>query len=177
MKSERRKKISVIVAMTEEGVIGIDNNLPWHISEDLKLFKKTTDQNILVMGRHTFESIGKPLPGRISFVISKSADTLNDKSVLQNSLGNYECGKAYYFSSLEEAFDASEQVSDREVFVIGGASVYGQAIPFADKLFFSMIKNNYPGNVYFPQFDKTLWQVTEEIDYTDFVFTVLERKS
>lgn len=172
MKNERKKKISVIVAMTGEGVIGIDNNLPWHISEDLKLFKKTTDKNILVMGRHTFESIGKPLPGRINFVISKSAGSLKDPS----SAGNYEYGKAYYFSSLEKAFDAAEEIPDREVFVIGGASVYGQAIPFAYKLFFSMIKKNYPGNVYFPQFDKTLWQVTEEIDYTDFVFTVLERK-
>lgn len=172
MKSEKKKKISLIVAMTEAGVIGIDNNLPWHISEDLKLFKKTTDKNILVMGRHTFESIGKPLPSRISFVISKNAGSLKSES---NSV-DYEYGKVYYFPSLEDAFDAAEQIPDKEVFVIGGASVYGQAIPFADTLLFSMIKKNYPGNVYFPQFDKTLWQVTEETDYTDFVFTVLERK-
>lgn len=161
------KKISLIAAMTPSGVIGLDNTLPWKLPEDLKLFKKTTTGNIIVMGRKTFESIGKPLPGRKNFVITSRA--LAPAEMEQKGDG------PYYFSSLDEALSAAEK-TEGEPFIIGGSSVYRQAIAFADVLYLSMINKEYSGNIYFPVFDRDDWELCEEKDYGDFVLNVLRRK-
>ena len=183
MISSVEKPITIIVAMTKSRLIGYENKMPWHIPEDLKLFKQTTMGNIIIMGRKTFESIGKPLPGRKNFIVSASAfkddSAENNQSVndLQNKsfAKEYEPGKAYYFKSLEDAIQASF-LTDGNPFVIGGASVYKQALPFAKILYVSLVKKIYEGDIYFPEFDAKEWKLAEEKDFTDFTLNVLKRK-
>ena len=164
------KPISIIVAMTKNFLIGNKNNLPWRLPEDLKLFKQTTMCNIIIMGRKTFESIGKPLPGRKNFIISASAF----KNVIPLENGQYEPGKAYYFKSLEEAINASF-LTEGVPFVIGGASVYKQALPLAKTLYISFVKKNYDGDAYFPEIDFKEWKLTEEKDFSDFTLKVFKK--
>ncbi|MCL2295379.1 MAG: dihydrofolate reductase [Spirochaetes bacterium] len=161
------KPISIIVAMTKNRVIGCENKLPWHIPEDLKLFKQVTMGNIILMGRKTYDSIGKPLPGRKNFVVTRQAS--------ESSAAQYEPGKVYYFKSLEDAIQASFR-TDGTPFIIGGASVYEQALPFAQILYISLIKKDYAGDTYFPEFNLAEWNIIEEKDFTDFTLNVYTRK-
>lgn len=167
--------------MTPEGIIGRGNTLPWHIPGDLKVFRQITMGNILLMGRKTFESIGKPLPGRISFVISRSARAAPTPEHLPRSARSgppsapYSPANAYYFPSFEDAA-AAAAAQPGDLFVIGGASVYRQALPYADCMYLSLIRTNYKGDVYFPAFDMEEWETAERIDYTDFELQVLKRR-
>ena len=187
---EQGKKVSLIVAMTPERIIGLDNSLPWHMPEDLKLFRRITMGNIIIMGRKTYESIGRPLPGRKSFVISSSAasvppggkkeapasaDSRDSFAEGGISSGAYEGSGPFYFPSLEDALAASGS-AEGEPFIIGGASVYRQAMQYADVLYLSMIRKSYEGNVYFPDFDRSGWEEQEKTDYGEFVLHVLRRK-
>ncbi len=174
--------LSLIAAMTPSGVIGLDNTLPWRMPEDMKLFKRITMGNILIMGRKTYESIGKPLPGRKSFVISSSAMLKAGGNIIspgqaaetESAIDKYSGSGPFFFSSLEDALSAAQK-TEGSPFVIGGASVYRQALPFADRLYLSMIKKEYEGNVFFPPFDRKDWILSEETDYGDFVLNVLKR--
>ena len=176
------KNISLIVAMTGQQVIGADNNLPWNISEDLKVFKKITMGHILLMGRRTFESIGRPLPGRISLVISRGPQS-SPQSTGEEPGGRtcqpgrcvFQPGKAYFFPSPEDAAAAAASLPG-ELFVIGGASVYGQMLPYADYIYLSAVKKNYEGNVFFPPFDMEEWELAEKTDYAEFELRVLKRR-
>ena len=193
-----QKPVSIIVAMTKNRLIGNGNNLPWHLPEDLKLFKQTTMGNIIIMGRKTFESIGKPLPGRKNFVIStsffknKTDETDENNHCCSNEMQNsnctkeYECekentctkeyaaGKAYFFKSLEDAVQASFS-TEGNPFIIGGASVYKQALPLAKILYISLVKKDYAGDSYFPDFNLKEWELTEERDFPDFTLNVYKR--
>ena len=164
------KPISIIVAMTKSRLIGCENKMPWHLPEDLKLFKEITMGNIIIMGRKTFESIGKPLPGRKNFIVSASA--FDDKS---DGNDQYSTGKAFYFKSLEDAIQASF-LTDGNPFIIGGASIYKQALPLAKTLYISLVKKDYSGDVYFPEFDLAEWKLIEEKDFADFTLNVFKRK-
>lgn len=166
------KTISLIAAMTGSRVIGKNNNLPWKISEDLNLFKKITMGNILIMGRKTYESIGKPLPGRKNFIITSTAAHHQADSSQADSL--FENGKPYYFSSFSDAASAAA-VTDGNPFIIGGASIYAQSIPYADQMYLSVVKKEYEGDAYFPDFDPDEWVLSEERDFGDFVLKVLLR--
>jgi dihydrofolate reductase len=168
MKIEAVKNINLIVAMTEEGIIGKGNDLPWHISEDLKHFKKTTLSNIILMGRKTFESIGKPLPGRKNFILSSDPEKI--------PLAVREHEKVYIFSSVEDAVKAASSMPE-DLYIIGGASVYKSTIKYANRLYISKVKKNYPGDVYFPEYDKSEWTLIESEDYQDFTLELYERKS
>lgn len=179
------KPLAIIVAMTKNLLIGKENNLPWHIPEDLKMFKQTTMGNILIMGRKTFESIGKPLPGRKNFVVSASAfkeKTAADfpcHSVEKQNPYNtkeYEAGKVYYFKSLENAINASF-LTEGNPFIIGGASIYEQALPLVKTLYISFVKKNYTGDVYFPELNLVEWDIIEEKDFQDFTWGSYRRKS
>jgi len=169
------KPVSIIVAMTKDHLIGNKNNLPWHLPEDLKVFKQTTMGNIIIMGRKTFESIGKPLPGRKNFIISASA--FKDKSVEKNqcSTNEYEPGKVYYFKSLEDAINASF-LTEGNPFIIGGASVYKQALPLVKKLYISFVKKSHDGDAYFPELNFNEWELVEEKDFQDFVWKLFTRR-
>jgi len=157
------KDINVIAAMTKRRVIGRDGTLPWHLSEDLKLFKRLTTGNIIIMGRKTFDSIGKPLSNRKNFVISKSIK---------------ECDKVtgvFYFKTADEAI-AAAQAGDEKLFIIGGASIYAQVIDRADRLYISMVEDDYEGDTYFPEIKENVWKVIRIEPYNGFALNVFERK-
>lgn len=142
-----KKNISIIVAIAENGAIGKDNKLLWHLSDDLKRFKTLTIGNTIVMGKRTFESLPvKPLPNRRSIVITDiPGETFEG------------CEMAY---SIEEAvlkFD-----DDKENFIIGGGIIYKQFLPIANKLYLSIVKTKPEADTYFPEIDFDEWQLIEK---------------
>ncbi len=142
-------KYNVIVAVNENLVIGKDNKLPWYSSEDLKYFKRITTNNVVIMGRKTYESIGKPLPNRVNIVIS---NTTNFTEVIT-------------VKSFEEALEMAS-LHDKEIFVIGGSSLYEQVLKDADKLYITWVyeKKLLPsdGDAYLKGFNKSEWSVVKE---------------
>lgn len=135
--------ISIIVAVAQNGVIGDKNSLLWHISEDMRFFKRTTSGHPVIMGRKTFESLGRPLPNRTNVVISRTLAELEGCTVVH---------------SLEEAialFPAEE-----EIFVIGGAQIYALALDVADRLYITRVEQDYEGDTSFPTWDEDKWKLT-----------------
>lgn len=129
------KKI-IIVAVAENGCIGADNQLPWHFSEDLRMFKHETTGHAVIMGRKTYASIGHPLPDRLNIVLTRSPSASDQASPV-------------FAESIEDAF--RHAVRCEKVFVIGGAEVYQQALSLVDELWITEIPGAYPGDVFFPQ--------------------------
>ncbi len=136
--------ISIIVAIAENGVIGDKNDLLWHISEDLKHFKAITTGHPVIMGRKTYESLGRPLPNRRNVVITRQALEIEGCEVVH---------------SLEEAFALFSP--DEEVFVIGGAQIYRQALDQADEFYLTRVKHAYEGDTRFPDWDTDKWVLRE----------------
>lgn len=140
--------ISLIVAAAANNVIGLDGAMPWHLTEDLKRFKKLTMGKPIVMGRLTFESIGKALPGRRNIVITRQADYVADGCEV--------------VASPTAALDATADA--REVMVIGGGRIYQQFLPLADKVYLTRVHAEPEGDAFFPALDRHEWQV---IDFED----------
>lgn len=135
-------RISAIAAMSENRVIGNDNQLPWHLPADLKYFKKITQGSPILMGRKTYESIGRPLPNRKNIVITR--DT------------GFEAPGCTVVNSIDTAFAMlSEQ---EEVFVIGGAMLYQQILPRIQRLYLTIIHHNFSGDAYFPEINLSEWK-------------------
>jgi len=134
--------LSIIVAMAKNRVIGANNTLPWHLPADLKHFKALTMGHHLIMGRKTFDSIGKPLPGRTSVVVTRNR-TLKIEG----------CAVVH---SLEEAIAAC--ANDNEIFIAGGADIYAQAMPLVDTLYVTEIQRDVEGDAHFPEFNRDEWQ-------------------
>ena len=162
-----KPRISLIVAMANNRVIGMNNTLPWHLPADLKHFKTLTMGHHIVMGRNTYESIGKPLPGRTSVVVTRNADYAPPGVMVVNSL--------------EKAILVC--ADDAEIFVIGGAEIYRQAISFADRIYLTEIDADISGDAHFPEFDSKSWQETERISHApdeknrhSYHFVVYDRK-
>ena len=133
--------ISIIVAVAENGIIGDKNALLWNIKEDMRRFRTTTTGHPVVMGRKTFESIGRPLPKRTNVVITRGD-------------GEFEgCLVAHSIEEAVKMFSPNE-----EVFIIGGAQIYSQALPLADKLYLTVVHRNYEGDTSFPEIDYSEWQ-------------------
>lgn len=158
--------VSIIVAIAENGVIGDKNALLWSIKEDMRRFRTTTTGHPVVMGRKTFESIGRPLPKRTNVVITRS-DTAFEG-----------CEVAH---SLEEAIAMFP--ADEEVFIIGGAQIYAQAMALADKLYLTIVHRNYEGDTSFPEIDYSEWREVARQEFSKgeeyeggFTFIDLERK-
>lgn len=145
-------KISLIVAMSSNRVIGLDNQMPWHLSADLKKFKAVTMGFPIIMGRKTFEAIGKPLPGRMNIIISRNAD--------------YQQAGCEVFGSLELAIEHACRQSEH-AFVIGGATLYDAALPFADELYLTEIHQNFAGDTFFPELNSAEWQEVAREDIAD----------
>jgi len=139
--------VSLIAALSRNQVIGIENRLPWHIPADLKFFKRTTLGKPVIMGRKTYESIGKPLPGRLNLVVTRDR--------------TYQPAGVTVVYSLEEAI-AQGRARSAEVMVIGGAEIYRQALPMADNLYLTEVDLEIEGDAYFPAFDKKIWKQTWE---------------
>ena len=133
--------VSIIVAMAENNVIGRDMDLPWHISADLKRFKALTMGHHIVMGRKTYESIGRLLPGRTTVIITRQE--------------NYQVEGALVVNSLEEA--QAVAAGDSELFIIGGGQIYELAMPFADKLHVTRVHTKVDGDTRFPQVQWDNW--------------------
>ncbi len=137
--------VSVIAAMARNRVIGIDNTLPWRLSEDLKHFKALTMGHHIIMGRKTYESIGKPLPGRTTVIVTRDPA--------------YRVAGCLTAHSLDAAIAAC--AGDAEVFFVGGAELYAQVLPRADRLYLTEIQADYAGDAHFPEFDRALWRESE----------------
>jgi dihydrofolate reductase len=157
--------ISIIVAVSEDLGIGKDNELLWHISEDLKRFRRLTTGNAVIMGKKTWESLPrKPLPGRKNIVL-----TDNPQEVIENAITAY---------SLQDAINKCS--SDEEIFIIGGGSIYRQYMPLAERLFITHVHRKADADIYFPEIDPEIWQVTEKEEFVDndipYTYSIYERK-
>lgn len=159
---------SIIVAMADNNVIGLRNDIPWYIPEDLQYFKKVTMGKPCIMGRKTYESIlarlGKPLPGRTSIVISSSGYTHDDAVVV---------------SSLETAIEKARKIALKdgveEIMVIGGAQIYALALPHANRLYITRVHDTPEGDAFFPPFDEQSFETATWDDRGEFSFVVLEK--
>ena len=138
------RRINIIVAIGQNNEIGCNNKLPWNIPEDLKRFKELTLNYPVIMGRKTFESIGKPLSNRLNIVISNN-DNFSSKGIIKmNSLTN-----------------ALKYIHQEEVFIIGGAQIYEQSIYLADKLYITRIFDTFEADTYFPKIDLKYWKLEQ----------------
>jgi dihydrofolate reductase len=140
-------RVSIIVAVAENGVIGRGGKLPWRLSDDLRRFKKLTMGHTVIMGRRTWESIGRPLPGRQMVVVSRQPD--------------YEATGCQVVPNLDEALEIAQQAGDDEAFVIGGAEVYRLALPRADRLYVTRVHANVEGDTRFHEFNLAQWKLLE----------------
>jgi dihydrofolate reductase len=134
--------INVIAAMARNRIIGINNTLPWRLPADLQHFKTLTMGHHIVMGRKTYESIGKPLPGRTTVIVTRDA--------------NYRVEGCLTATSLAAAIAACGE--DPDVFFVGGAELYAQILPLADRLYLTEIQAEFDGDAHFPEFDRSAWQ-------------------
>lgn len=141
--------ISIIVAASQNNVIGKDNKLIWRLSADLKRFKALTTGHHIIMGRKTFDSIGKPLPNRTSIIITHQADYKAEGCIVVNSL--------------EEAL--AKVPADQEAFIIGGGTIYKEAIDKADKLYLTLVHGKFDGDTFFPKLDSKTWESLKREDY------------
>jgi dihydrofolate reductase len=152
--------IHAIVAMTADRVIGKRNALPWKLKGDLPRFKKLTQGHTVIMGRNTYDSIGRPLPERHNIILDWEKRPVEGAEVCD---------------SIEEALRLA-RAHNTEIFVIGGASVYEQMLPYVEVLHISHVKHPYEGDVYFPVFNKKEWKEIQREDYDDFTAVTYERQ-
>lgn len=160
-------RISLIVAMSNNRAIGIEGRLPWRLSADLRRFKRLTMGHAIIMGRKTFESIGRVLPGRRSIVLSRQSNFAHEGVDVVGDLKGA----------------IAQCQGETEVFIIGGAAVYETALPGADRLYVTQVDCHIDGDVYFPPFDESHWKVVEESEHMAddkneyaYSFRVLDRK-
>jgi dihydrofolate reductase len=144
---------SIIVAATENGVIGVDNRLPWRLPADLARFKQLTMGHHLIMGRRTYESIGRPLPGRITVVLTRTA--------------GFDVPGVVVARSLDDAFAQATARNDDEPFVCGGADVYAQALGECDRVYLTVVEREYTGDAIFRGLDSAEWQLRESEPHSD----------
>lgn len=142
-------KIAFVVAMARNRAIGLNNQMPWYLPDELQYFKRVTMGKPVVMGRNTFESIGRPLPGRPNIVITRNADYAAAGITVVNSLA----------AALETA-QALLTPEQQEVMVIGGGQVFSEALPLADRLYLTVVDAEPLADAFFPEFDRSLWHET-----------------
>ncbi len=149
------KTISHLVAVSKNLVIGVDNNLPWNLKADLAHFKKYTLDKIIIMGRKTYESIGRPLPNRINYVVSRTLNKIPGTVV---------------FNSLENAISAAEQENikmnrDNEIVIIGGGHIFQETSESMNKLIITRVDCDIDGDIYYPDIDLTRWDLIKTESY------------
>jgi dihydrofolate reductase len=161
--------VSLIVAMDEARGIGREGKLPWHLGADLKRFKRLTMGHHLVMGRKTYQSIGRSLPGRVIIVVTRQT--------------SYNLGGCLVTHSLEEALALARERGESEVFIAGGREIFAQALPFADRIYLTEVHTRAACDVFFPDIVREMWIVKESVantadDANDYPFTysLLEKK-
>ncbi len=147
-------KISMIVAYGKNWEIGLNNEMLWHISEDFKNFKTITSGHHILMGRKTFESIGKPLPNRISIVLSNSG---------------FKHEGVHTFNDIQEAFNFTRESAEEELFIIGGANIYETLFPYVDKMYLSEVDFEGVADAFLKPIDFSTWDLAEEKSYDEIV--------
>jgi dihydrofolate reductase len=165
------KIISHLVAVSNELVIGVDNDLPWNLKDDLAHFKKYTLNKVIIMGRKTYESIGRPLPNRINYVISRTIKEIDG---------------AHVFNNLEEAMLSAEKHNkdldiENEIVIIGGGYLFEETLPILNKLVITKVDCSVAGDVYYPKIDMKNWDLISSESYTkdsdnDYNFKIEEYK-
>jgi len=146
--------ISLIAALTENQVIGKNNDLPWHLPDDMKYFMQTTKQHHVIMGRKNYDSIPekfRPLPNRTNIVVTRQ--------------DNFNAPNCSVVNSIEKAVSLAKENNERELFVIGGAEIYKLAMPLADKLYLTEIRTELEGDTYFPIFDTDQWKEVSRVHH------------
>lgn len=165
-------KLAMIWAMSRNRVIGRNNALPWYLPEDLKFFKRVTMGKPLIMGRRTYESIGRPLPGRTNIVVSRNPE--------------FEAEGVRVVPSLDEAITLAENIAfidgAEEAIIMGGSEIYAQALPRADRAYLTQVHAEVEGDTFFPPFDIEQWHELGREDFQasgnnpyDYSFVILER--
>jgi len=139
--------IALVVAASENNAIGKNNQLLWHLPNDLKFFKNTTWGSVVIMGRKTFESVNKPLPGRINIVITQQP--------------NWQAEGVITVHSVEEAIEKGYQTDCKELFIIGGGEIYKQSLNLADKIILTRVHTTIEGDTFFPEIDSHQWNKTK----------------
>ncbi len=161
-------QISLIVAHGPNGEIGLNNKLLWHIKEDLQHFKKLTLNKPIIMGRKTFESIGKALPNRINIVLTRDS-----QFIAENVTVIHEPNMVFdYVLSLE-----NEKAEDLELMICGGEEIYKIFLPYAYKIYRTLVDYKGPADAYFPKIDENLWQISESRDEFGLKFQTLIKNS
>ena len=160
--------ITIVVAMGLDNEIGADNQLLWHLPKDLKHFKEMTTDHPIIMGRKTYESIGKALPDRTNIVVSRKKDWFEEGILI--------------VGSVKEAVKFAKKI-DEQVFIIGGGNIYEQTLDLTDKLEVTLVQTNLKADTFFPKIDPKIWNKTEEVCHEkdeknefDFCFQTYERK-
>jgi dihydrofolate reductase len=143
-------RLSLIVAMAENRAIGKDNALPWRLPADLRRFRRLTTGHPVIMGRRSYESIGRPLPERTNIVVTRHPEYQADGCLIAHTL--------------EQALSLAQGA--REIFVIGGAEIYAQTLERADKIYLTLVHAEVPGDTFFPTFDMSAWRETEREAHT-----------
>jgi dihydrofolate reductase len=143
--------ISLIVAAAENNAIGKNNQLLWHLPNDLKFFKNTTWGMPVIMGRKTFESVNKPLPGRFNIVITRQA--------------NWKADSVIAATDLQDALQKAAETNCNEIFIIGGGEIYKQAYELADKIYLTRVHTEIDGDTFFPALDENKWQLISNQDF------------
>ena len=161
-----RPKNSIIAAITPEKVIGKKGGgLLWHIPGDMRRFKELTTGHVVVMGRKTYETIGKPLPNRTNIIITKNK--------------NYSAPDCLVVPSLEEALEKAKEIENNEIFIMGGGEIYKEAMPYADKLYLTLVHQSFEGDVFFPnyaEFKKEVFREEgESVNGLKYTFLELEK--
>jgi len=161
--------ISLIVAVSKNGVIGNQGRIPWKLPADLKMFKQTTMGHTLIVGRKTYESIGRPLPGRRMMVLSRQQD--------------YRAEGCQVVDGLPEALELARLEGENEAFIAGGAQVYAQALLLAERIYWTEVHAEIEGDTFFPNFERDDWEELERKDFPaddeneyGFAFSLLRRK-
>lgn len=177
--------ISIIVAVSKNGVIGKKGQLPWYLPADLKRFKKLTMGHPIIMGRKTYESIGRTLPGRTNIVVTRNKNLWNlGGSTKGCEIQEEGSGSCVVVESLDEAIRVGKNSpGGAEVFVIGGSEIFNQAMPIADKIYMTTIDEIIDGDILMPKIDMSMWQEThrekfsaDEKNIYNYEFINYERK-
>lgn len=195
--TKRKTTLSSIVAIAKNNAIGKDNDMIWHLPDDLKHFKRTTLGKPILMGRKSYESLGKPLPGRPNIVVSRSYSELpknNPSSVYKDmeAVGS-EPPKIntgpFLYPSIEEGINAmrdmGEEMGVDEVFITGGGQIYKETLPYTQRLYVTILDRDYEADIFFPQINWDEWNITSEEkrpadptkDRPSFTFFTLDRKN
>ncbi|MBZ0328760.1 dihydrofolate reductase [Halomonas sp. ANAO-440] len=153
MNDETLVPVAMIAALSRNRVIGVENQLPWYLPEDLRFFKRMTQAKPLVMGRKTFESIGRPLPGRINIVVTRNSTFRHDGVRVCHDLAS-----ALALADQQATIDGSE-----EIMVMGGGEIYAQALPFASRLYLTEVDVEVEGDARFPELGDSQWEEVQRV--------------